>query len=207
MGQVTMYSVGGIGGDPMYLALIGKCIRIGGPNGGDFATGDLPGGRRSIATQEEKDRFKRDYEAICETMSAQPHSYKIHSSFNHVPRRVIVSTTEQELADRARPKVREFVQGLTRSEGHLGDVLVLGAYPVLTADERGSELPPKDDPRYQTRPFAEALERYPHERFHVPYDVLLDLDGFTAWVLNSREDMGGHATRLKMIKESCGASV
>ncbi|HLD57978.1 MAG TPA: hypothetical protein VJA47_06725 [archaeon] len=203
MGQVTMYSVGEVGGDPLRLVVLGTFAQKYHNQLTDAVSKGL------LDTPE----VRRDYKAIRESIG-QPHPFRIHSSFNRVPRRVLVSTPEQELADRARPKLIEFVQGLTRSEGHFGDVLVLGAYPALTSDERIilspngiSELPPKDDPRYQTRPFAEALEKYQNEQFHVPYDVALDLDGFAAWVLESREDMGGHATRLHMIERDCGASV
>lgn len=195
MGQVTMYSVGGVGGDPVYLITLGIIAQRFGHGGIEIASG-----------LDDNELVGRDYEAVRKSMN-QRHPFRIHSAINYVPRRVLEANTEQALADRARPQFNRFVKGLTRSEGHFGDVLVLGAYPVLTSAERGSELPPKDDPRYQTRPFAEALERYSNEQFHVPYDVALDLDGFTEWVLDSREDMGGHATRLKMIERECGASL
>ncbi len=200
MGQVTMYSVGGVCRDPMYLALIGKCVLIGGPSGGDFVNGDLPGGRRSIATQEERDRFERDYEVICEAMSAQPHPFKIHSSINNVPRYAVERLTEQGIAEKLETGFGGFVNGLTREKGHLGDVVVCGAHPVITADELVEALNLFDDPIYEIRPFREAVGRYPHEHFFVPYDVLLDVEGFTAWILDSRKNFGAHTTIVNMVE-------
>ena len=195
-----MYSCGEVRGSPQYLVVISTVAQQLGSVYiplRDFVVEGLT----ERLHHRDAEQVRRDYLDIVDCRDQYP--FKVHSALDNVPRSVLETATEQELANRARPLFSRFVKGLTRSEGHFGDVSILGAHPLIPVEELSDFSPGRDGRIYKVRPFPEALAEYPQDRFHVPYDVSLDLEGFRAWTLNCRVDFGGHTTLVNIIEQSC----
>ena len=200
MGHSFTYSLGEGGsgvvrGSPSYLIVVSTLAR---ELGRSFPTDLIVEGLTERMHHRDAEQVRRDYETVAACIN--PYPFRVHSTINDVPRRVLETQREQEIAYRARPLFQRFIKGLTKSDGHFGDVVVLGAHPVLIGDL--SDLPPPGDDIYKVRPFSEALE-LSYEKFHIPYEVSLDLEGFKAWTTSSRENFGAHITLVDRIEQGC----